>query len=243
MDMSLASPECVLHRPIEIHDVKDFFSKFTTCSTTYVYVNQNGEGESRDTLKVKQLPECNMLFTEKRGYFYVYCGLLHRIVVWAKDPRAFARQGYIGHHRTIGFKNNRWDIHDTIYGTMKNIRNEILISPIKDTIRYQVVNNKLQKLGNAKSMYESDNEDLWNEIVCESQSGAGLVRTKAKPIKLLRKSVKAQREITTHDIVQTFKSLYMEACGLICNKKKALFLGFHTFRNKEKRAYSKAYKK
>lgn len=240
-DLSLDCPgsaECTLARPLDIQDVKDFFSTFTTCSTTYVYINQNGEGETRDTLKgkqvkVKKLPECNMLFTEKKGYFYVYCGLLHRIVVWAKDPRAFARQGYIGHHRTIGFKNNSWDIHDTIYGTMKNIRGEILISPIKNTIRYKVVNNKLKKLGNAKSVYESDNEDFWNEIVCEAVSleGSGLVRAKTKvkverPIKLLRKSIVTAKPVPlkTSDIVQKFKSLYIEACNLIHNKKEGAII-------------------
>lgn len=169
-----------------------------------------------------------MLFTEKKGYFYVYCGLLHRIVVWAKDPRAFARQGYIGHHRTIGFKNNNWDIHDTIYGTMKNIRGEILISPIKNTIRYKVVNNKLQKLGNVKSIYESDNEILWNEIICETVSiqGGGLVRTKINPIKLLRKSTvtKKPAQLRTSQILQKFKSLYIEACKLIHNKKEGAII-------------------
>lgn len=45
-----SSKECTLERSLNIQDIHTFFSNYTTCSKTYVYINQNGEGESRNNL-------------------------------------------------------------------------------------------------------------------------------------------------------------------------------------------------
>lgn len=159
----------------------------TTCNTTYVYLSSRNDGESRDVLRVKQIyDDCNILFTKKNGYYYVYSSLLHQMIIWAADPRSFARQGYLGHHTTIGIKNGIIDMHDTFYGTFKNPRGHMILAKQKTRINYKIDNkHQLLKQGGTRSMFENANQTLWNDICChqqdiESQVGSGKVVAKPK---------------------------------------------------------------
>ncbi len=174
MDCALLNFECKLKdscdSQVSFDDVRKFFSTYTNCSTTYVYVNQIGEGDTRDTLKVKAIDDCNILFTNKGNYYYCYDGLLTNIIVWARDPLAFGRQGFIGHHITIGWKNNNWDIHETIYSAFENTRGNLVISNNKKCVRYKVSNNQVENTSRNKSQYEEYVSNLWNEIRCETSN-------------------------------------------------------------------------
>lgn len=216
-------PKCSPVNKIDQTILDSFFTTSTTCNTTYVYLSSRGEGESRDIVKVKQIPgeDCNILFTSKRGYYYVYSFLLQQIIIWAKDPRAFARQGYLGHHTTIGIKNGRLDIHDTFYNAFKNVRNYLILARTKTQIDYMVdySKNELIKLSRGKSFFEEANQTLWNDILCHQKdievSGKSRDRTHEKTnVKLMNplylpKSNTSKLEIK--EIAQVINSRIVEA--------------------------------
>jgi len=190
MDCEQLDITCNSH--ILFSDVQRFFSIFNNCTTTYVYVNQNGEGDYRNTLKVKNIDDCNILFTTKGNYYYCYDGLLTNLIVWAKDPLAFGRQGFIGHHITIGWKNNNWDVHETIYSAFENARGNLLISNNKKCIKYKVVNDEIEKTSTSQeSQYEEYVRNLWNEIKCDNRVNGG---------------ASTRKQIVPHDVIIPDKS-------------------------------------
>ena len=170
-----------------------FFKPDATCNTTYVYLSSRGEGESRDSILVKYIKNqddpCSILFTKKGSYYYIYSFLLQQILVWAKDPRAFARKGYLGHHTTIGFKGNTLDIHDTFYNAFTDKYDNIILAKTSKQIFYTVdQNNELIKASGHSSMFQEANKILWNDIKChqlaQNQTGSGKYISK-KVVKLL----------------------------------------------------------
>lgn len=194
-----------------------FFNTRTTCNTTIVHLE--GERESRDTIKVKQFQSepdasvCNILFTSKNGYYYVYSFLLQQIIAWAGDPRAFARQGFLGHHTTIGIKKDGTiDMHDTFYNTFRSVNGHLLIAKTSTKVFYHVNNkNQLVKRSGTKSIFESANQELWNDIKCHQrtmQSGSG---KSVRKIKLLNAAYMSPQKKTRTKLSETINARISEA--------------------------------
>lgn len=188
-----------------------FFNTRTTCNTTIVHLE--GERESRDTIKVKQFQSepdasvCNILFTSKNGYYYVYSFLLQQIIAWAGDPRAFARQGFLGHHTTIGIKKDGTiDMHDTFYNTFRSVNGHLLIAKTSTKVFYHVNNkNQLVKRSGTKSIFESANQELWNDLKCH-QSGKSV-----RKIKLLNAAYMSPQKKTRTKLSETINARISEA--------------------------------
>lgn len=115
--------------------------KVMKCSTSIVYVNGFKDGATLSELFVKQIgDECHVFFVRKGNWFFVYTGLLQRLVLWSKHPRSFGKEGMIGHHVSIGLRDDgEIDVHSTSYdsyaasvGTFK------LIAPLAKHTWYRV---------------------------------------------------------------------------------------------------------
>ena len=57
---------------------------------------------------------CDLLFARSGDYYYFYSGLMERLILWARHPSYEQnKEGFIGHHFTLGHKHGRFDIHLT----------------------------------------------------------------------------------------------------------------------------------
>lgn len=146
-----------------------FFQGDATCNTTCIYLNQ--QICQRKEIQVKHIENDDgnnpfrILFIKDESCHHIYSFLLLQILIWANDPRAFARQGYLGHHTTIGFKGNTLDIHDTFYDDFTDKYDYMILAKTSQRINYIVdQNNELIKTSGQESMFQEANEILWNDI-------------------------------------------------------------------------------
>ena len=172
---------CVLTRLVSFGDVNAFFqSHVQPCTTSIVYLNAYGKPKVTTHVMAKTVDEdCHLFYTRPSGsYIYVYSDLLRQLVVWAKTPNTFSRQGFLGTHVTIGQKTNgSLDIHETVYHSFQEHPGPdqpLLISNKKTVVNYVAgPRGGLRCTSKGRPSSWAMVHALWNDIVCDIQFLAG----------------------------------------------------------------------
>lgn len=112
--------KCASYRKrLTIKDIHKLFQVHDKCDTSIVYIDSHQNGSVISELCVKQIShDCNVFFTRYNDYYYFYNSLMHRLILWSRHPRALGKEGIVGHHTTIGYKNGKFDVHTTEYDHM-----------------------------------------------------------------------------------------------------------------------------
>lgn len=162
--------ECVLKTPqLTIKHIDKFLRTKEFCSTKLVFLKSEQEFVFSHlyvkTIKQNNGNECDICFTKDGNYFYIYRDLIKQLLLLNKNNR----EAIIGHHFTIGYKNDKFDIHDTYYETKEEnnvlyFTKKIHRSFYKFYEKVNVIKLKDEYQGNIN--YEQDNQNLWNEIRC-----------------------------------------------------------------------------
>jgi hypothetical protein len=178
---------CSENKQITIADIHKFFdiSKSSECSTSIIYLNRYSEGITLSKLYVKNIDlECNIFYTIKNNYYYIYPKFMENIILWSKHPKAFGNKGFLGNHISIGenLSNPGIYIHETVYDYVQNKSKHFLIANKKHT-EYQI-NQKT--LISTNAVLENKAQILWDDIYCYESQGiqsAGrikILKTKSK---------------------------------------------------------------
>lgn len=180
---------CPENKQITIADIHKFFdiSKSSECSTSIVYLNRYSEGITLSKLFVKNIDsECNIFYTIKNNYYYIYPKFMENIILWSKHPKAFGNKGFLGNHISIGenMSNQGIDIHETVYDYVQNKTKHLLIANKKHTEYH--INNKTLISNTVLPNNEVKAQILWDDIYCYESQGiqsAGrikILKTKSK---------------------------------------------------------------
>jgi hypothetical protein len=164
---------CNNKNPITINDINKFFDSTDECSTSIVYLNRYNDGITLSKLYVKNIDEeCNIFFTIRNDYYYIYPKFMENIILWSKHPKAFGSSGYLGNHISIGEKNGDIDIHETTYNSKISNNNHILIAS-KNHINYKIQNDKLVAVPLSQSDMQLKAQILWDDIRCYNKTNIG----------------------------------------------------------------------
>jgi hypothetical protein len=107
------------------------------------------------------------------------------------------KKALLGNHCTIGFDNGRWNVHETIYDTEFDTKENkhVLLAKKKIVVRFNVRKNKIYRT--QESPYDNM-ENLWNEIVCHAakRQRGGAYATQVKKPRKMYPGVKNKKEPT-----------------------------------------------
>ena len=204
--------ECVLKTPqLTIKHVDKFLRTKDFCSTKLVFLKSEKEYVFNylhvKTIQQTNNNECNVCFTKDGDYFYIYRNLIKDIILLNKNNK----EAIVGHHFTIGYKNGKFEIHDTYYETKK--MNDVIYftknihrSFYKFYENLNVIKLKEEYHGNNIN-YEEDNQILWNDLRCYYKKlNGGAPKLKLSiPKKPKQKAKKTKIEYREDPIFKTSK--------------------------------------
>jgi len=156
-----------LSRHLTIQDVRRFFKNGIKCNTSIVYISRNDPVHVSEAMIKSIDDECNYLFREKRGWYFIYTQLFKNILLWSAHPRMYGKEGFVGNHLSIGEQNGQITLHHTTYSSKKH-----------KVGQYYIIWDKTHEWYNAQKdgSLDSTNIDalgLWNEIARSSIEGGG----------------------------------------------------------------------
>jgi len=169
-------PECHVKAPITIQNVDAFFlHKTQPCTTCVVYLNKEGKRKIATKLHAKEVDDdCHLFYTHVGSYYYIYCDLLQQLIVWAKYPLTFGKNGFLGTHLTIGHSKTKddldnLDIHETIYYPFVDQLKNVLINKQKSVFRFkQTEPGHLQCTTRGRPSQHITAKAIWNDICCDA---------------------------------------------------------------------------
>lgn len=191
-----------LQRHLSMKDVQSFFSNGDKCSTSIVYISKNGPVHATELLVKNVDEECHYLYREKHGWYFVYTQLFKNIMLWSAHPRMFGKEGFAGHHITIGEQNGTVTLHHTMYSSKKHHIGQYNI--IWDKTAKWYTTNKDGSLNSTLT----EAVGVWNDIArqASASNGGGLSTTKtSRRHSLMRKGkTKAKKLVVSSyiDILQ-----------------------------------------
>lgn len=154
-------------------DVQNYFANPEQCNIRVVYIDSNNEASFIDNVKFKKIDDCVRYFTQARKYYYVYLKLLRNILVWSAHPILGGLEGVIGHHITIGHKQDgSMDIHERMY-TVKHVKQYHIIAG-KTNRTYAVHPKSFQLISQTKPPPHFA-PIIWNEILEYMKEGTNMV--------------------------------------------------------------------
>lgn len=169
------------------------FANHDTCDTSIVYVSNKQVAETIDELCVKRLADdCHLFFTRNKDYYYFYDGLIHRLILWSRHPRALGKEGLEGSYVTIGSHPNRntFDIHHTQYSYMAATVGTYKIIVPKAQHTYYKPNRKMELPETAPPYARA----IWDEMWCKENAMAGGAKPEYK--RLLKTTPSRHQEAT-----------------------------------------------
>jgi hypothetical protein len=194
--------KCEVKKPVTIQDIDTFFdiSYAQECSTSIVYLNRYNNGVVMSKLYVKNIDsECNIFYTKKNDYYFVYPKFIQNIILWSAHPKAFGVSGYLGNHISIGTNNNgkSIDIHETIYNSTKSNAGHVLIAG-KKHINYTIDKDNKTLISSAVNNQLA--QVLWDDICCPN-SGNQLTGGTHGMLKLVKPKKTKLHSLTISDIL------------------------------------------
>jgi hypothetical protein len=176
-----------LNRRLKMDDVKKFFGNGQKCSTQIVYISKNAPVHISEVMVKNVDEECNYLYREKNGWFFIYTQLFNNILLWSAHPRMFGKEGFVGNHLSIGEVNGVVTIHQTTYSSKMHHIGQYNIIWDKTSIWYNTYKGGSLRSNSVEAV------GLWNNIAAEAnktQSGSGglkvvpiIMKTKKQIIK------------------------------------------------------------
>ena len=198
--------DCIYNGKLTLKHLDKFLYTDDECDTTLIYFKKN-KPSTLSTLYMKTIKQrnntCNICYSYDNNYYYIYRDLIYKLISF----RNGTQKKIVGNHLSIGYNNNGWDIHDTIYETASVPTNNNLIYFLNRTnyVYYKINENKneikLPANFAGQDNYFEENKIFWNDFVCftKSQTGRG-PKTKLaapKPSKKIEpKKVRQRREPT-----------------------------------------------
>ena len=104
-----------LSRHLNMQDVNNFFKNGIKCNTSIVYISKHDPVHISEALIKHIDEECNYIFREKRGWYFIYTNLFKNMLLWSAHPRMYGKEGFVGNHLSIGEKDGHLTIHHTTY--------------------------------------------------------------------------------------------------------------------------------
>ena len=152
------------------------------------------------TIKQNNGKECNICYSKD-----IYRNLIKELILLENNKRS----AVVGHHFTIGYKDNEFDIHDTYYEINK-LNDYIYFT--KNIYRsfykfYENINEiKLEEKYKENDMnFEYDNQNLWNNIRCYYKNLKGGAPKLKLSLPTKPKVKQNRREIEDKQLLKTSK--------------------------------------